>query len=73
MADSNDEVHKEELAIRAKIKKEEAAHDNRMAKERRELVNEGSAAVDKKFKALEFLLSQSKVSQVVMCILSVVC
>jgi signal recognition particle GTPase len=52
---------KEEEAIRKRMDKEEKAHDAKMAKERSNLVKQGSGAVDKKFKALEYLLNQSKV------------
>ena len=43
--------------------KEEAKRDERMAKERQKDVDSGKDAVDHKFKALEYLLSQSKVSE----------
>jgi ATP-dependent DNA helicase len=51
----------EEKSIQKRLAKEEKSHDSRMAAERNRLVKQGSEAVDKKFKALEYLLNQSKV------------
>ncbi|KAF2101696.1 SWI/SNF chromatin remodeling complex component [Rhizodiscina lignyota] len=46
--------------------KEEAKRDERMAKERRKDVEGGKEVVDQKFKALEYLLSQSKLYSTIM-------
>lgn len=55
-------MFREEEVIRAKLLKEQEAHDKKMAKERQKIGEEGSEAADRKFKALEHLLNQSKVS-----------
>jgi ATP-dependent DNA helicase len=54
-------MRREEEAMRRKREKEEAERDVRMERERQKDLEAGSEEVDKKFKALDFLLSQSKV------------
>lgn len=54
---------REEEEKMARIReKEEAKRDEHMAKERKKDIEGGKEVVDTKFKALEYLLSQSKVS-----------
>jgi ATP-dependent DNA helicase len=51
----------EEEQMEQKRQREQAKRDEEMAKERQKDVSGGEKVVDKKFKALEFLLNQSKV------------
>ncbi len=51
----------EEKAMRDASRKQEEARDRELEKERQSDLQGGSSAVDTKFKALEYLLSQSKV------------
>lgn len=57
----SDTMQKEEEQMRQKREKEDAVRDRRLKKERRKDVEGGPEKVDAKFKALEYLLSQSKV------------
>jgi ATP-dependent DNA helicase len=52
---------KEEERMQKASEKAQAARDKKMELERRKDVDAGADAVDKKFKALERLLNQSKV------------
>jgi ATP-dependent DNA helicase len=54
---------REEERMRKAAEKKQAARDNKMEAERRKDLSAGTEAVDKKFKALEYLLNQSKVSR----------
>lgn len=54
-------MREEEEKMAQKRQKEESKRDERMAKERQKDVDGGKDVVDQKFKALEYLLSQSKV------------
>lgn len=54
---------REEERMRRVAEKKQAARDEKMEAERRKDLNAGTEAVDKKFKALEYLLNQSKVSR----------
>jgi outer membrane phospholipase A len=55
-------MRREDAEIAKRLAKEEERHDAEMAEKRKAIVEEGSSAADKKFKALEHLLNQSKVS-----------
>jgi hypothetical protein len=61
----------EEEQMEQKRQKEQAKRDEEMAQERQKDVAGGEQVVDKKFKALEFLLNQSKVRTHTTCFLSV--
>lgn len=54
-------MQKEEEQMRRKREKEDVVRDKRLEKERQKDVEGGQEKVDGKFKALEYLLSQSKV------------
>ena len=56
-------MRREEETMTKKREKEDAKRDDEMAKKRQEDLAAGSGEVDKKFKALEYLLNQSKVWQ----------
>jgi ATP-dependent DNA helicase len=51
----------EEEQIQQKRQQQQAKRDEEMAQERQKDVEGGEQVVDKKFKALEYLLNQSKV------------
>jgi hypothetical protein len=57
----SDAMKREEEAMARKAQKEQAQRDDVMEKERKKDLEAGSETVDKKFKALEYLLNQSKV------------
>jgi hypothetical protein len=54
---------KEEERMRISREKEDAINEERLKGERQKDIDGGSETVDKKYKALEFLLSQSKVCE----------
>jgi len=62
----SDAMQKEEEQMRKKREKEDLARDKRLETERRKDIEGGEEKVDAKFKALEYLLSQSKVGLFVM-------
>jgi ATP-dependent DNA helicase len=55
---------REEERMQRAAEKKQAARDDKMEAERRKDLKAGTEAVDKKFKALEYLLNQSKVSRI---------
>jgi len=54
-------MRKEEEELREASRKEEVERDAKLEKQRQEDLKGGQDGLDKKFKALEYLLSQSKV------------
>lgn len=59
--DISDAMKREEEAMTRKSQKEQEKRDKAMEEERKKDLEAGSDNVDKKFKALEYLLNQSKV------------
>jgi len=57
----SDAMKQEEEAMTRKAQREQAQRDEAMEQERQKDLEAGSETVDKKFKALEYLLNQSKV------------
>lgn len=62
MEDVSGTMRAEEERMRAVSRKEEEQRASKLEKEREADIKGGKEGVDTKFKALEFLLSQSKVS-----------
>lgn len=60
-AEISDAMKREEEAMTRKAQKEQEKRDKAMEEERKKDLEAGSDNVDKKFKALEYLLNQSKV------------
>lgn len=57
----SESMQKEEEQMRLNREKRERQHEKKLEKERQKDIDGGKDAVDSKFKALEYLLSQSKV------------
>jgi len=66
---SNAMQHEEDKMMK-KRQKEQAQRDEAMEKQRQKDLEAGSEQVDKKFKALEHLLNQSKVRILHICVLA---
>ncbi|QDS71017.1 hypothetical protein FKW77_007976 [Venturia effusa] len=62
----SDAMKREEEAMARKAQKEQEKRDRAMAEERKKDLKAGSENVDKKFKALEYLLNQSKLFSTIM-------
>ncbi|KAF2668311.1 hypothetical protein BT63DRAFT_402191 [Microthyrium microscopicum] len=65
-ASVTDAMRQEEEKIRKQLEAEKAKNDEAMEAERKKVLGEGSEALDKKFKALDFLLNQSKLFSTIM-------
>jgi ATP-dependent DNA helicase len=59
-------MEEEEAKFAAAREKQDAKHNRRLAEERAKVLKGGKDAVDSKFKALEYLLSQSKLYSAIM-------
>jgi ATP-dependent DNA helicase len=59
-------MQKEEEQMAKAREKEDAKHERKLAAERKKDMKEGSGALDAKYKALEYLLSQSKLYSTIM-------